>query len=96
MKFWRTNYYLPGNSTEIALTSEPTSLKGRFKILGNEVDELLSDLMSVGFANWIKKNRLYLQMIENLSIIEITNDEMYNFIVRPEAPQEELPSQHNA
>ena len=41
MKFWRTNYYLPGHSTEIALSSEPASLKGRFKILGNEDDELL-------------------------------------------------------
>ena len=95
MKFWRTNYYLPGHSTEIALTSEPASLKGRFKILGNEDDELLSDLMNVGFANWIKKNRLYWQVIENLSIIEMTNDEMYNFIVQPEALQEELPFQHH-
>ena len=96
MKFWRTNYYLPGHSTEITLTSESVSLKGRFKILGNEDDELLSDLMNVGFVNWIKKSRLYWQVIENLSIIEMTNDEMYNFIVQPEAPQEELPFQHHA
>ena len=95
MKFWRTNYYLPGLSTEIALSGEPALLKGRIKILGNENDELLSGLMSIGFADWIKKNRFYRQVIENLKITEMTNDEMYNFIVRFEAPQEDWPDQHH-
>ena len=95
MKFWRTNYYLPGLSTEIALTDEPALLKGRIKILGNENDELLSGLMGVVFADWIKKNRFYRQVIENLKITEMTNDEMYNFIVGLEAPQEDWPDQHH-
>ena len=51
MKLKRTNYYLSGHTTEITLTVETTTLKGRLKCLGNKDDEILSSLMDVGLAN---------------------------------------------
>ena len=89
MKLRRANYYLPAHTTEIILTNETTTLKGRIKSLENEDDKLLSSLMDVGFADWIKKNRLYKQLVENLNLWEMTNEDIHYFFLLPQAPQED-------
>ena len=44
--------------------------------------------MGVGFASWIKQNRIYRQLIGSLGISEMANADMLNFLVHPEAPFE--------
>ena len=88
MKLRRTNYYLPGFNSEIVLTDDPTTLNGRIIFLGNEEDALFSSLIGVGFASWIKQNRLYRQLIECVGISEMTNADMLNFLMHPEASLE--------
>ena len=95
MKLRQANYYLPGHTTEITLTDETTTLKGRIKSLENEDDELLSSLMDVGYADWRKKNKLYKQLVENLNLWEMNNEEMYYFLLLLQAPQEDCYEQNH-
>ena len=76
-----TNYYLPGYSKEIVLMQDKISHKGRTKFLGMEEEETLSQIMNVGFANCITKNRLYLQAIENLKITDIDNKSLVESLI---------------
>ena len=94
MKLKRTNYYLSGHSTEITLTGETTTLKGRLKCLGNKDDEILSSLMDVGFANWATNNKHYKQLLNNLSICEMSNEELYNFLMLHQTHQENSHSRY--
>ena len=44
-------------------------------------EETLSQIMNVGFANCITKNRLYLQAIENLKITDIDNKSLVESLI---------------
>ena len=90
-----TNYYVLCQSKDFVLENEFAPIKGKTKFLAKEADKALVEIMEVGFADWVRHNKLYQQVLENLSVFNMTIYEMYNQLVQTREQEPRAIIDHN-